>query len=324
MLEVRMTKNSKSVFMFSGQGSQYYFMGLSLYRENLVFRKTINYLDELVKSISGYSVLSAIYDQTKLITEKLDNLAITHPAIFMIQYAMVKTLESLDIFPDIVLGYSLGEYSALTTAGVINPEEALGMILSQAKIVRAVCDTGFMYAILANHEQHLPLYSNSTQVELASKNFQQHFVLAGLENSESKLVEMLNSSKLVYFKLPIQYGFHSSAIEPAIEPIKATIDEAVFKTPMLPIASCTKGHFLNSIDNKHFQEVFRAPIQFQKTIQFLENKGQYRYIDIGPSDTLSIFTKYIINKDSKSKIISTLSMQKNNFSFTELKSDLMK
>lgn len=308
--------------MFTGQGSQYYYMGYSLYKENTVFRITLDYLDNIVKSIANYSVLSAIFDQTKVVSDVLDNLVVTHPAIFMIQYAMVKTLNSLDIHPDIVLGYSLGEYCALTTAGVITPEHALSMILSQAKIVTTVCENGFMYAVLADHEKTLPYYANIPHIKVAAINFKEHFVLSGPQQSELNLLHHLEESKALYYKLPIRYGFHSDAINSSIEPILATMDLRLFKKPRIQVISTTKRNFIYSVDKKHFSAIFGSSLHFQETIEFLENKGRYHYIDIGPTDTLSTFLKYIIERNSKSKIISTLRLSNNEYNTNELKSDL--
>lgn len=319
-----MCDDLKTVFMFPGQGSQYYQMGLSLYKENAVFRKTLDHLDDLVKSMTQYSVITAIYDVTKPITDTLDNLAITHPAIFMIQYAMVQTLKSMEILPDIVLGYSLGEYCALATAEVITPEEALILILKQVEILGKVCQAGFMYAILANYEKYLSFVLDNSKAELAAINFQDHFVVAGPISSEPELLQVLKSQNLLYFKLPIHYGFHSAAIEPAIEPIEATLNSVVFQKPKLSVTSSTISDFLDSIRNTHFCNVIRSTLRFQETLQFLENNGQYLYLDLGPSDTLSIFAKYIINQNSVSQVISTLSMQKKKYSVAELKSDLIK
>lgn len=319
-----MSDNLKTVFMFTGQGSQYYHMGRSLYQENTVFRKTLEHLDDLVKSNAGYSVLSAIYDQNKVISDNLDTLAVTHPAIFMIQHAMVQTLKSLSIYPDIVLGYSLGEYCALTTAESITPDEALTLILHQAKIVSAFCEYGFMYAILSDRERDLPSELNISQLELVSKNFQQHFVVAGPHSSESTLINRLNSLNMHYFRLPIHYGFHSSAIEPAIEPISAILDTTVFHSPKIPVASSTICNFIDSVDSSHFYKVIRTSLHFQETLEFLENQGQYQYIDIGPTDTLTTFAKYYIKPHSKSKVISTMSLSKERYNTSALKSDLIK
>ncbi|MEL7145697.1 MAG: acyltransferase domain-containing protein, partial [Bacteroidota bacterium] len=101
----------KTVFMFSGQGSQYYHMGSKLYDANPVFRREMDRLDAIVKAESGRSVVAELYNEQHKFSVPFLSLPLTHPAIFMVEYAMFKTLESEGITPDYVLGSSLGEFA---------------------------------------------------------------------------------------------------------------------------------------------------------------------------------------------------------------------
>jgi bacillaene synthase trans-acting acyltransferase len=170
--------SSVIVFMYSGQGSQYYQMGRSLFEENNIFRTAMLKADQLYQDMTGSSVLKILYaDQNTLGLPFIETL-VTHPAIFMIEYALTEVLFSLNIRPNLVLGSSLGEFAAMVTAGVLSFETALTTVIKKAQILQQYCPPGGMMAILHNVElfdTHAWLYENA---ELAAINFDSHFVIA--------------------------------------------------------------------------------------------------------------------------------------------------
>lgn len=102
--------NQPIVFMFSGQGSQYYQMGKELFAHNAAFRQKMLDLDDFAVSRFGYSVLKEMYHTGNRLSDPFDRLLFSHPAIFMAEYALAYALEQRGIRPDYVIGASLGEY----------------------------------------------------------------------------------------------------------------------------------------------------------------------------------------------------------------------
>src|SRR3990172_1974894 len=112
------------VFMFSGQGSQYYQMGKDLFTLQPVFREWMNRLDHIAYTITGEHVLDKLYHEKKRMDEPFDRVLYSHPATFMVGYSLARLLIESGIYPAYVLGASLGEFVSATVAEVMGLEDA--------------------------------------------------------------------------------------------------------------------------------------------------------------------------------------------------------
>jgi bacillaene synthase trans-acting acyltransferase len=290
------------VFMFSGQGSHYYHMGKELYQVNPVFTQWMNKLDRMVYQNTGLSIIDEIYHEKRTKADKLDQIFYTHPAIFMVEYALTQVLMESGIEPDFVLGASLGEFTSAVVAGAISVEEALECLLKQVELLKSYCRLGFMIAILGSpdiYHQYSAIYLHS---ELAAFNYSSHFVISGDSEKLPDIENQLKRLELIFQILPVQYGFHSTNIEPAGSEFKKLFGQLSMKKLHIPMISSLYGRRITGLDAGYFWEVARQPIHFQKTILELEKDFQFNYIDLGPSGTLASFVKNNVSGDSLSKV----------------------
>lgn len=286
------------IFMFSGQGSQYYQMARELFLYNSLFREIMSRMDERVKEMTGQSVIEELYLGNHRPTDSFQRTLITHPAIFMVEYALAQVLLEKGIKPDYVLGTSLGEYTATAVAGVLPPEDVLECIVRQAQLVEQACLPGCMLTIL--HPYHLfydlpELYRKS---ELAAIHFDSHFVVSGEKGKLMELEKKLQSLKVLCQMLPISYGFHSSYIEPIAEQYKSILRSKFYKKPSIPYISCVEGKIKENLGAGYLWEVARKPIQFSKALQAVKKEcHEPIFFDLGPRGTLAQFLKYNYGPD---------------------------
>src|SRR3990170_7802565 len=296
------------VFMFSGQGSQYYQMGRELFEHHTVFRKWMFLLDDIVRDLMGESVLLPVYDQERQRTGPFVHVRHTHPAIFMVEYSLAQVLLESGIEPDYLLGSSLGEFASAALAGIMRVEDLLKAVLKQAECFETYCEKGGMLAVI--HDAALynatPLIHENS--ELASISYDSHFVVSGETEKLKQIERYLKNGNILFQCLPVTYGFHSSYIDPAAPAFNKYLQQKSCQTPRIPFVSCLSGTLMPDVPTDYLWKVVRRPIQFPKAIRELENGRDCIYLDLGPGGTLANFAKrnFVGESNSESHAIMTL------------------
>ncbi|HEY3366509.1 MAG TPA: acyltransferase domain-containing protein [Symbiobacteriaceae bacterium] len=295
------------VFMFSGQGSQYYHMGVELFSKDAVFRRWMLKLDDLAQEINGQSILRILYDENRRKSDSFDRLLFTHPAVFMVEYALAQLFLEHGIEPAYVLGASLGEFTAAAVAGVMALPEIMACVIRQAEIVESQCEDGGMLAIVHS----LDLYDRSPLLrensELAAENYQTHFVVSGYRTPLLMIRDELKARGILHELLPIRYGFHSVAIEPAAEAYLSFLSRRTYGRSSIPLMTCSEGIMAERLSPTHFWDATRKPIRFQKALEGLRVIEDVSYIDMGPTGTLAAFIRNSMPKESPAHAYAAMS-----------------
>ena len=293
--------------MFSGQGSQYFQMGRELYLKDRCFQGWMDKQDTIVRDILSISITELLYTENK-ISDLFNQTLHTHPAIFMVQYALAQVLREYHMEPDYVLGNSLGEFVAAAIVGIMSYEDALRSVIEQAQVLEANCDHGGMIAVLDSPE----IFSDRPQLHRASVvaavNYDNHFVVSGARDSIAEVEEYLKMESILHQALPVSIGFHSPAIDPAKEQYLSILSGKHYGRPTLPFVSGTSASLVKQIDKHYLWNVIRQPIAFKNTVSLLENQGNFVYVDLGPSGTLAGFVRKNLKDDSHSKSFPILTL----------------
>ncbi|UXI65938.1 acyltransferase domain-containing protein [Tahibacter amnicola] len=297
----------KTIFMFSGQGSQYYQMGQPLYAHNAVFRYWMDHLDAFCRRSWGASILELIYDPTRTRANVFERTPLSGPAIFMVEYALAKALEDAGVRADLTLGASLGTFAAAAVAGAVTPEDALTSIMRYSRVLEQHCPRGGMLAVVADCALfEAPELCSRT--ELAAINFASHFVVAGLEAELADVERWLGQRGIAHQRVPVSYAFHSRWIDAAREPLLRCFDELPLQPLRIPLICCAQSRTFHTWpDRAFFWNVIRDPIAFSRTIAGLVHEAPYRYLDVGPSGTLATFLRYLLPADSGALVQRVLS-----------------
>lgn len=282
---------NKKVFMFSGQGSQYYQMGKKLYLTHAPFREHMRQTNRFFKRELGVSALDTLYDNAYAKSEPFDDLLLSSLCLFMVEDALYQVVTEEIGEPDLLLGVSLGEFISTALSNPANRENMIYALCASMTNVRDHCPGGSMISILAPpgiwHED--PLLKRYT--EIAAVNFDQHFVITVPESIKAGIIRHLNQKEIYCQPLPVKNPFHSSLMDIVEAGCKEKIDGIVFADNIIPVMSCTACRIKQTFTGSFMWDVIRKPIRFMDTVQRMEAQGSYDYIDLGPSGTLATFVK---------------------------------
>lgn len=295
----------KVIFLFSGQGSQYFQMGKKLMDTQPAFCNKMLELDEAAKAITGRSIIATLYDPRYKLFDPCLDLELTHPAILMVELAMAHLLQEAGLQPDYLAGFSLGEFAAATVAGVLSEQDALTAVIRQAQCIRQHCTPGGLLAILQSpdtYHQTTAIGHNST---LASLNAPAQYAVAGNTQQLNTVKQYLKEHDILHQELAVAYGFHSPAIDAARAAWQASWPAQPLRQPAIPVVSGINGQFIRQYETGYFWNVVRDTTHYIQAIQTLEQHTtpgeQNIYIDLGPAGTLANLVKYNISQQSASK-----------------------
>jgi phthiocerol/phenolphthiocerol synthesis type-I polyketide synthase E len=299
-----LSKMSKNVvFLFPGQGSQYFEMGKDLYRNLPMFKEIIDQGFEILatisktdfKSILGYSEDNSI-DQ-----DSINNTLYTQPVLFLIEYALAKTIMSFGISPNCMIGHSLGEYVAACLADVITFEDAVKIVYKRAQLMSSV-KPGVMIAVLETPENIQTVISG--EFSIAAINSTKSCVIACEEGSKSNIVSQLEAGNISFAILKTSHAFHSFMMDDILEDFRKELMKINFSAPKIPMVSNLTGNMwdVNEIVTpEYWVKHLRNAVLFEKGLnQVLKTWPDAVFIEVGPGKALSNFLNDISDKETLS------------------------
>lgn len=296
------------VFCFAGQGSQYYGMAADLMAENAVFRHWMQLGDAIIAQRHGFSILAEIYGEGRSPGTPFDRMEASHPAIFLVQYALTKVLQHHRLGPDMLLGVSLGEFTAQAVAGMMSFETALCAVADQPAVFHRTCRAGGMVAVLGSPDLHTSRPLLAAQSELAGVNSAGHFVLSALAENLPAIEADLKVCEVPFLRLPVPFAFHSRFVDDAEAAWRDAFAHQRRETPFWPVWSCCTGEVIGPATPDLPWRIVRQGMNVRQTLHTLEQRGGAVYVDLSPSGTLAALFRQGLDKKSPSRLLSVLSL----------------
>ena len=277
------------IWMFAGQGSQYFQMGRSLYENHAVFRETMTRLDHSLEPLLEESLRSVIYGQDAKVSDPFNKLTDTHPALLMVQISLVETLRAEGLpAPDLLVGVSLGEYIATSVAGAISPEQMLAELLRQAWTIESLADPGAMLMVLDDVESFEREAIFAGKAEMAGINFDGCFVVAGKTGDIEQVMLDLKARGIAHQLLPVQFAFHSAHIDGMRTHLCSPSRNIVQQKCNTPVIGASDGTgYPFEAKRRDWWNVMRGPIRLDQTLRAIhQHHPRATYIDCGPAGNL--------------------------------------
>lgn len=285
----------KIVFMYAGQGSQFYGMGKAVYQDNEIFRKYADEFSNIVKGKLGFTIDDIVFDPTKKRSAAFLEPLESSLSILWFEYSMTKLLMERGIQPDYLVGCSLGEFISGVIAGAYRIEDVIDIAIESNKILQSKIRPGGMLAIFTDVSVLDSRKELIDGCEVVSINHKRHCVIAGSTQKIQEIVDKLKDEKILFQKLAVKYPFHSSEMDRAKQEFLVKFERVRSREPRIEIISCTDGAPVKKFDKEYFWRILRNPIQFKKSICYLEQQPCV-YVDLSASGELAGVLKYLVKK----------------------------
>lgn len=296
------------IFMFPGQGAQYVNMGLDLYKEEKRFRDEVNLCCEILEEISGIDWKEVLYpkDLEARMRDDINQTSNTQPAIFIFEYSLAKTLMEWGIYPDGMIGHSIGEYVAACLAGVFSLKQALQLVYERATLMQQL-PKGSMISVMASENEILPLMNQD--VSIAAVNSPISCVISGSDEAIYTFEGELIRKGFQFKKLTTSHAFHSSMMDSILDTYGKKLKEINFQDIKIPFISNSTGEWITEEQAKsadYWVNHLRHVVEFSEGIKHLLSGTESIFVEVGPGRTLSSFVRQHTQGESKCPIINTV------------------
>lgn len=278
-------------FVFPGQGSQFVGMGKDLYESSDIARKV---MDDAVE-ILGYDIKNKIFNGTE---EELKRTSLTQPSIFIVSMMYLEYLKKEGFQADVVAGHSLGEFTALVAAGVIDFETGLKLVQFRGRIMEETAGDGGMLAVIGlNLKEIEKVVEENGKVDLANINSQNQIIISGPKDELRKLSEELKrigARRIV--ELKVGAPFHSRYMKEVERKLEEYLKDVKFSKPSIPIVqNYTARESLDPEEIKrNIVKQTTGTVRWYESVLRMSDMGVDEFVEVGPGKVLTNLIKRIV------------------------------
>src|SRR6202012_3797802 len=273
----------KTVFVFPGQGAQWRGMGMGLHAAYPVFAEAFNTAVGEVDRHLLRPLREVMWGHDEIL---LNTTEFAQPALFAVEVALYRLLESWGVRPDFVMGHSVGELNAAQIGGALSLENAALLVVARGRFMQALPAGGAMVALQATEDEVRPLLTGN--VGIAAVNGPSSVVVSGDEHAVTAIADQLRGQGRRGHRLAGSHAFHSPLMEPMIGEFKAAARELAVHPVAIPVISNVTGELAGDdfATADYWTQHIRAAVRFADSIRFANSTGATHFVEVAPAGGL--------------------------------------
>ncbi|MBA3773942.1 MAG: SDR family NAD(P)-dependent oxidoreductase [Ramlibacter sp.] len=303
---------ARKVFVFSGQGPQWWAMGRELFQAEPVFRDMIERCDEELSKHADWSLLDEFRKPEA--ESRIGETRVAQPAVFAVQVSLAALWRSWGIEPDAVIGHSIGEVAASYTCGALSFEDAVKVIFHRSRIQQQAAGKGAMLAIGMPQAEAQALVSGYPgKVFIGAVNGLQSVALSGDPEPLNEIAAKLSEQQIFAQLLHVNVAFHSHHMDPLEAQVRSSLGGIQSRPPRIPMYSTVTGKRIGAqeLTADYWWRNIREPVLFAPTVATQLEDGHQVFIELGPHPIhTSSISELMSRSKTKGLVVSSLIRRK--------------